>query len=442
MSNLQSHEPNDAWSHLVLDSREWFIKQVFESGKALVIENAGDKDPNEFFLSPLMSLRKNGNKHMAIVPFIVEGRPLGACLCFYSTPEVPAFDVNFVAEATKLLSLNFRDLWSWIERTTVDRLSFFFRSRLLKYLAKEWYASLCNQESCNFYNANRMVCDLFTTIIPRAGADMVREAFARAPWLRQLADCTFYQLKVLLPTRPTKDLFGQNDEACRALEKVGLKAPDFRQMDSPIFTAWLHMLDSWVAQCDQEEEKLKVLKSSHSSSNISGEISNAALSHRDLYDIIGGSHQYSRGLQNNLSSYTNLAVDFPWWEKEFMERLNNEVSSTGSFRVTAAIGVVSPYNYRTFFHPHELMKGWDVLAGRVRSLIEEGKAATGCFLLYKSLVEYLHPFEDGNGRICRITTTILLRRAGWHRVTMNSDLKVLSLSDYFNVFKKSLPCQQ
>ena len=58
-------------------------------------------------------------------------------------------------------------------------------------------------------------------------------------------------------------------------------------------------------------------------------------------------------------------------------------------------GVVTHYLYRTFLHPHELSKAWTQLHRSVDHLWAEGRPATAIFVLYKSVLEFLHPFHDG-----------------------------------------------
>jgi len=155
-----------------------------------------------------------------------------------------------------------------------------------------------------------------------------------------------------------------------------------------------------------------------------------------VFDLIGR-HKYDHTLVEELSSYCDPSVDFPWYEPPFAELLANKLAGSGAMRQMAVLGVVTHHLYRTFLPPVELSKAWRYLGRRVVDLTaNQHKVATAVIVMYKSVLEFLHPFHDGNGRFARVVATILLRRGGYDRTLINSENKILSVKEFFDLLMR------
>lgn len=80
-------EADAVMSHLVLDDRSWFLTDSFNENQPYVVAEAATRDPNELFLSPVMAYTQN--KHLAVLPMVLNGRRLGAFLLLFKSPEPP-----------------------------------------------------------------------------------------------------------------------------------------------------------------------------------------------------------------------------------------------------------------------------------------------------------------------------------------------------------------
>lgn len=85
--------------------------------------------------------------------------------------------------------------------------------------------------------------------------------------------------------------------------------------------------------------------------------------------------------------------------------------------------------YRCFLPPAEIPAGMAHLA----AVISSPAFARGlhpviqAFYVFSTLVYFIHPFEDGNGRVARLLGNILLRRHGFPWVIHAND-KILSIT--------------
>ena len=55
------------------------------------------------------------------------------------------------------------------------------------------------------------------------------------------------------------------------------------------------------------------------------------------------------------------------------------------------------------------------------------------FYLFAALVYFVHPFEDGNGRLSRLLCNIVLRRAGYSFVLQFGD-KIVTFAEFVDKF--------
>jgi hypothetical protein len=139
----------------------------------------------------------------------------------------------------------------------------------------------------------------------------------------------------------------------------------------------------------------------------------------DLYEIIGNHHdEISPPL-----TILNEMIEQDWIGREW--KLFEELMSLcgRSFRTSAVLGVSHTFSYRLFLPAHEIGIALDHLF----SIREE--MSVYYFRIYHCLVEWIHPFQDGNGRLARLLLTILLRSRGYPCL-IHTDYKILNFLQY------------
>lgn len=474
-------------SHLVLDDRGWFLAKPFTEGAPLVIANASERDPNDLFLSPVLAYSQN--RHMAVVPIAIDGRRLGAFLLMYKGQDEPKLSPRVAEELRRVVSGTDADLAAWLSGPYMDanRLQILVQSRFFKHMARDWMAAIYSHESYNFYQPNRQMLAVLAAIDTQRRNLLLSEICQRCPWVQKIVDAIFYQTDVLLPITPSRNLYCQNADVASSLRAMGLRPPDYRAHDTPAFVGWTNQLLVWIDKAEPLERQLQpyllpmpetpsrsssasqplhVRTSSFSRSNSSGTtgpitsspaVSSSAapapspvvveapkpwaFSHRDVFDLIG-KHKYDHTLPDLLTSLADPSQPFPWYEPAFAESLANKLAGSGAMRQAAVLGVVTHYLYRTFLPHQELVKAWSHLRRTCETVHANGRPATATFLLYKSILEFLHPFHDGNGRFARTVASILLRRAGFTRLLINSDNKILSPDEFFKLLIKERQLHQ
>jgi len=146
----------------------------------------------------------------------------------------------------------------------------------------------------------------------------------------------------------------------------------------------------------------------------------------DLFEIIGNHHP--EDYRSYLHAINNL-IRQDWLGSE--ETLFRElVSMFGlSFRTAAVLGVAHTFSYRLFLPHYEIEEA----LAYVFSLHED--PLLHFFRIYHTLVEWIHPFEDGNGRLGRLLFTILLRSKGFPCI-IHSEYKIMTFLQYLDHLKR------
>jgi Fic family protein len=144
----------------------------------------------------------------------------------------------------------------------------------------------------------------------------------------------------------------------------------------------------------------------------------------DVFDIIG-KHPYNYNLINYLNNIINSNFDF--CDPIKLKKMSENISGNKEFRTNNVIGIASGKSYCLFLPHQEINKGISL----VKDIYEQNsnKPIKQIYYYYSAMVEYIHPFSDGNGRLFRVIANIMLRQIGIKKI-INSEQKVLSFSEF------------
>jgi hypothetical protein len=145
----------------------------------------------------------------------------------------------------------------------------------------------------------------------------------------------------------------------------------------------------------------------------------------DIYEITGNHTGIS--YNKKLCFFNDLIVDpFSWNHdpKTLWELVSVELLGKFEFRKQAVLGMINKTSYRIFLPFYEIEIAIQEL------FAFKGDILVQLFIYYNWLLEWIHPFEDGNGRSVRFFMTIYMRAHGIP-IIFDSDCKVLSSTEFY-----------
>lgn len=84
-----------------------------------------------------------------------------------------------------------------------------------------------------------------------------------------------------------------------------------------------------------------------------------------------------------------------------------------------------------FMPPEEIPGAMEMVCAGLASLQSSPVAAA--FYAFAALVYFVHPFEDGNGRVSRLLCNVILRRAGYSCGLQFGD-KIVTADEFIDKF--------
>lgn len=150
----------------------------------------------------------------------------------------------------------------------------------------------------------------------------------------------------------------------------------------------------------------------------------------DLYEIIGNHHPN----RPTVDLINKISVNN--WKENLIQILLNISNffpeSCSQLRKSVVIGQESFSHYRLFIPPHEINRAIEIIMTKIRNF----STVKAIFIIYKSLLEYIHPFVDANGRIVRTCMTLILRHHGIN-TCLTTDHKILKWDSYLKLINSS-----
>jgi len=143
-------------------------------------------------------------------------------------------------------------------------------------------------------------------------------------------------------------------------------------------------------------------------------------SHFDIFEVLGDHHEQK--LCGPEIAELNTMLDDPVdFSLETIGKIRRVLGMETSFRTTQVIGTVSKYtdHYRIFMPVCEVSEAMEV-AFRMYPTDD----VTNIVSLYKIMVEWIHPFLDGNGRTFRLLLSVLLRSRYFNVLITKGDTQI------------------
>lgn len=141
-----------------------------------------------------------------------------------------------------------------------------------------------------------------------------------------------------------------------------------------------------------------------------------ALTRMDLFEILGRKSDVDIEAVNAI--FLSDSPPLTRFSISLVERIRRTLDLEPAFRRNQVIGVTSSTNghYRIFLPQGEVETAMNELTSTYN-----GNKLTDLTTMYKILVEWIHPFEDGNGRTFRLLFTLLLRSKGYYVILTKGD---------------------
>jgi hypothetical protein len=236
-------------------------------------------------------------------------------------------------------------------------------------------------------------------------------------FFKEIIKLIIYQYNINIPYLSSREIFNKNAKLIQNL--LDKKIINNYKIDFNVNSSYLYQdLEIYDTKISN------VLLRTHS------EIPNVLhyYTNRDIYDIIGR-HKYDTKLIDYLNNLINIDLDF--CDPRILKLLSQNISGNNEFRTSNVIGIASGKSYCLFLPHEEIDKAILLVKDCFEQIINPIKQI---YYYYSAMVEYIHPFSDGNGRLFRVITNIMLRKIGIKEI-INSEQKVLSFNEFCKLIK-------
>jgi ankyrin repeat protein len=362
---------------------------------------------NDFIFYPYCSLY--GIQACQILKFEYNNKLLGYFIIWIEKEFCSLLNLNILVPKlfNGILNENYSDVLSLSSSIFIENLKI---ENFQLYLNK-LFLNIKKKDSYHFWKPNMILVDL----IENLEDDWTK--LRDNTYFKEIINLLIYQYNMNIPCLSSREIYNKNAKLIQNLldkKIINTYKIDFSIEDSYLYKD-LEIYDKNINT---------VLLKTHS------EISSTALyyNNRDIYDIIG-KHKYDINLVNYLNSI--IDIDFDFCEPENLKMLSQHISGNNEFRMTNVIGIASGKSYCLFLPYQEINKAILLVKECFEQIINPIKRI---YYYYSAMVEYIHPFSDGNGRLCRIIANTMLRKIGIKQI-INSEQKVLSFNEFCKLIK-------
>jgi len=172
------------------------------------------------------------------------------------------------------------------------------------------------------------------------------------------------------------------------------------------------------------------------------------LNMRDVWDCLGSRQPTSpnpsrmafqklldREVQNVCDTANEYLSQKNWFNVSNLKELHSNLVldmsvARGTLREDVTVGSYLFFTtYRTFLPPEEIETGMNILIEALNSEEAITNPILRAYYAYSGLIFFIHPFEDGNGRVGRIICNMLLVEGGYPTAVVSND-KTLTLVEF------------
>jgi ankyrin repeat protein len=411
--NLYCCSLNYSVSSIGNDLYEYTSRFIFEKNFKL-FEKAGfteflcrNSNQNEFIFSPYCHLYRIEAYY--ILKFEFNQKLLGYFIIWIQKEFSLTNNLN--KKVPKLfngiLNENYLDVLSLSSSIFIENLKM---EKFQLYLNK-LFENIKKKDSYHFWKPNMILVDLIENL--EDDWTKLRDNIS----FKKIINLLIYQYNMNIPYLSSREIFNKNAKIIQNLldkKIINNYKIDFNVEDSYLYKD-LEIYDTKISN---------VLLRTHS------EIPNIIhyFTNRDIYDIIGA-HKYDNTLINYLNNLIN--IDFNFCDPKLLKTISENISGNNEFRTSNVIGIASGKSYCLFLHHEEINKAILLVKDCFEQIINPIKQI---YYYYSAMVEYIHPFSDGNGRLFRVITNIMLRKIGIKEI-INSEQKVLSFNEFCKLIK-------
>lgn len=366
------------------------IQYAITSKKCKIISQCHRKSQSELFISPYLNNYNVVN--LTCVPFYHNIQLLGVFFC-YSTQDVVLTPENH----RQILSII--QAVSELDVVTIFRLLGTREGSIKEILSKPIIMARLNSmiKKCyeiDSYLFHQSILDIIEILHHTSRNNLSEEIYEEMIYL-----VSFYA-KATLPQYPSIQVYSSTTAL---LKELKIPTDYYLRRTSPVLVKLreLAQLFSVSISCN----KIKQPK---------------PLTRFDLFEIIGD-HSYNHEILDFLNS-TILGGD-DIMNIDFIKQLNGKLGNDDQLRNKTVTGV-NGNTFRCFMPYEEIQEAYEYLKNICNT--NDVKSA---YIFCRCMLEYIHPFVDGNGRTFRLVFNIYLRRSGSNKI-MDSGKKFLVASDY------------
>lgn len=208
---------------------------------------------------------------------------------------------------------------------------------------------------------------------------------------------------------------GQEKQMSRA-PKVTMSDSYFGQPLSPMSPILLQIEDV-PRQLMEEYESFVALEPEGCFPTCDSEVPTPAILAREVFDSIGLDHQErheSSAITAVLNEILFRTDDTVLLSLEDIQELHASImglTTLTSYRTMPAVGYATAQVYRNFLPSSEIPQALERYIHTLRSLT---RCPMLCiYVAFAMLVFYIHPFQDGNGRLARLVANVVARKLGY-----------------------------
>ena len=389
-----SNDLYKATSTLIFDHDYHMFKNeynVFNTCKSIKQSN--------FFLS--VYCRNYNCNSLATIPFMYKNKSLGSFVVWNKTDvENIALTYNFKNLIEYVIDLDYNNVLSISGKIFLKCIKHQSVMKYLYTLLNEVY----KRDSYHFYMPNNEIVSLLWKLendwLQLSSNDL----------FNNLVMAVVYQLEMNIPVKPSISIINLNSPLVKKLRKI----KDYPSLIESVVFVELRKFAKEISKISLIQDTLNVLPMKK-------------ITQSELYDIIGN-HSYNHHIINNLNT---MIKETDFFSTSGILELAKILIHKSTFRESNVVGVVQGNQYCLFIHHLELEKAMNFVLTQCLEL--NANPIKQIYFYFSAMVEYIHPFTDGNGRVFRVIMNLMLRKIGINKTITK---KILPFKEFEEIVSR------